>query len=131
LWLLDLHILLHKGYLYCEECPVFDTRQVQWPIFERRSLSLQKQQELRRWMVDQAIRSAEQVLAVGSGQNMALEDGASDVKVWNPVRGLTWSGEANAEFFGEFSHQDRPRVKKMVYPKTMKDLHKPMADFEL
>jgi hypothetical protein len=71
-------------------------------------------------MVDRAIQSAEHLL-LGGGSNKALGDDESDVNVWNPVRGLTWTGGANAEFFGEYSHaEDRPgkRAKKMVYPKT-------------
>ncbi|CAB9506870.1 expressed unknown protein [Seminavis robusta] len=107
----------HCGYLYCEECPVFDTRQVQWPIFERRSLSLQKQEELRRWMVDRAIQSAEHLLLGGGASNRALGNG-TDGKAWNPVKSMTWSGESNRAFFGQESHvHDRP-PKRTVYPKT-------------
>jgi hypothetical protein len=79
-------------------------------------------------MVDRAIQSAEHLL-LGGGSNNALvdgeSDGESDAKVWNPVSGLTWTRASNAEFFGEYSHdEDRPgkRAKKIVYPETKAEM---------
>lgn len=92
------------GYVYCEECPVFDVREVKWPVFERRSLSLRKQEELRRWMVDQAIKSAEHLVLDG---NSALEDGSTSSAVALNPAAFAWTGQSSGAFFGEESHADR------------------------
>lgn len=62
----------HCGVLYCEECPVFDTRVVRTPVLERHSLSLKKQAELRQWMVYQAIHAAEHLLVEGGGNDYQI-----------------------------------------------------------
>lgn len=94
------------GYVYCEECPVFDTREVKWPVFERRSLSLKKQEELRRWMVDQAVKSAEHLVLDGS-DTLGLGEGSSDKGSVIQSPTFAWTGQSSAAFFGKSSHKDR------------------------
>ena len=91
--------------MYCEECPVFDVREVKWPIFERRSLSLKKQQELRHWMIDQAVKSAEHLILDGS-EKRALGSGSPIDVVKNPAS-FAWTGQTSSAFFGQDSHTDR------------------------
>ena len=88
--------------MYCEECPVYDVREVKWPIFERRSLSLKKQQELRHWMIDQAVKSAEHLVLDGSDK---LTLGSSSGVAKSPS--IAWTGQTSSAFFGEESHKDR------------------------
>ena len=94
------------GPLTCAECPLFDTRVVKWPILERRSLSLKKQKELRRWMVDEAIQSAEHLIA-GSGSSSAPMIGNTGNFGWNPMKSLAWTGPSKAEFLGDSSNSDK------------------------
>jgi len=109
------------GLLSCLECPVFDTRITRWPIFERRSLSLKKQQSLRKWMISEAIASAEHLLAAETGARLPLPDGTEGSRSlgssynsrspagsrWDPLTGMAWSHPMNLDFFGETAHNDR------------------------
>jgi hypothetical protein len=75
-----------------ERCPIFDTRNVRWPVLERRSLSLKKQKELRRWMVTQAVQSAEPLVmgesdTLGSNSDDEMNEGAWNSFAWtNPSK---------------------------------------------
>lgn len=73
---------------------MFDTRVVKWPILERRALSLKKQHQLRQWMVDQAIQSAEHLIAGGTpiavGSDVAYDNSDSSQRRWNPMSRMAW-----------------------------------------
>lgn len=75
---------------------------MKWPIFERRSLSLNKQEQLRRWMVEQAVKSAEHLVLDGP-KTLTLGSGSSVVQ--SPT--FAWTGPTSAAFFGEDSHRER------------------------
>lgn len=59
------------GYLYCEKCPVFETREAKTPIFKRRKLTLRNQADLHRWMVRLAVDRVATLLS-SSGQRLEL-----------------------------------------------------------
>lgn len=77
------------GPFSCDRCPVLETRTVRWPVLERRALSLKKQDELRCWMISQAIKSAEH-LVMGESDTPEVSDGNGINKtIWYPL-GWGW-----------------------------------------
>jgi len=107
--LISKQLLLIAGPFSCAECPVFDSRVVKWPVLERRSLSLKKQKELRRWMIDEAIQSAEHLIA--SSATSMIESGDQDGKKrsnfeWNPMTNFAWSSPSDDQFSGSSSNSD-------------------------
>jgi len=79
------------GYLYCALCPVFHEFTAKQPIYERRSMSLKQQKELRNWMIEKSIEAAEPLVIT------------SEVE-WNPVFSLSWTGPSQDYHMGATDH---------------------------
>jgi len=65
------HEPCHCGWRTCEKCPIYDTVVKRKPIFAPHVLTIDQQHRLHRWMVRQAVESAEQ--SVGIRQPTMLE----------------------------------------------------------
>lgn len=87
----------HCGRVWCEHCPVFETRESRTPIFKRHKLSLRNQADLHRWMVRQAV---DRVSSLIGNPRVGLEAVAGKRDSVSILPSIGWTAPSSSSFLG-------------------------------